>query len=417
MYGPMSDIMNDIVKRGRLKKIKKLIVIKDLLKALNCLDPAGEQHGDEFWSNCPNPRHSNASNSWSINTNPENEKFGTHNCFSCGFKGNYITLTATRLSYSTGKEVDNEQAAEFIIKLFTLQDFDEDTIYDLLLEERKELKEQVEHEINKGPTESKLPTEFKPVTPEAKRYYRYLTKPIQEGGRGLTDDIIYKYNIGYCDTGLYSKRIIIPFIQEGKLISFIARSILKPIKSRKIGKKEYMICPKCGRTSVVGSEECSKCEHSLKNYVVKKARARYPKGSTMEFMMWSYDNLDHDLDYVILVEGAMDKLRLEVLGYKNVMCLFGNKVSDYHVELLTKHEQRINKKLRIFLFPDADEGGDILIEFANSKIKYLFDTKVVELPWKPDNWLDPGSATEKQIRIAFNKSEKLYKVFARKFEE
>jgi CHC2 zinc finger/Toprim domain len=410
------DLMSGIVKRGKIKKIKKMIDIEVLLKAIGAETKEAKRYGKEKWDLCPHPNHKDGSPSWSINMDHESERFGTHNCFSCGFKGNFITLTSIRLTHSTGKEVTNQQALEFIIKLFSIDGIDEETIYDLVLEERKAIMTNTEEEEEKGPKEAELPDEYELVV-ENKRcpYYKYLTKPISKGGRGLSYDLIRKHNIGYCNEGKYANRIIIPFMQEGKLISFLARSILPPINSKKKNGKEFVVCPECKKMNKYGSDECIKCDHDLSGYVVKKARARYPKGSTMEYMLWGIDELDPELDYAIAVEGAMDKARLEQLGYKNLLCLFGNKVSDFQVELLKKHQKKIGKKLRIFIFPDADEGGDTLIEFANAKLKYDFPAWVVELPWQPDDWLDPGNASPKQIRSAFNKASKLYQVYARKF--
>ncbi|MDF2615483.1 MAG: dnaG [Sedimentibacter sp.] len=417
----MSDIMNNIVKRGKLKKIKKMINMKVLLKAINVTTKSANIYGEELYDLCPDPKHKDSSPSWSINIEPESEKFGVHSCFSCGYRGNFITLTRDKLSQSTGKKLTNADAIEFIVKLFSLGDIDEDSLYGLILDEREQMLEDFEKEPE-GPKESSLPNDeksgfFKLLKPENKLYWNYLTKPILEGGRGIPANLIDKYHIGFCDSGLYRKRIIIPFWQEGKLISFLARSVLPTIKSQKKNGEDFIICPECGKLNAFINKECTKCDCILTGYVVKKARSRYPKGSTMEYMLWAYDELDYSLDYVILCEGAMDKLRLESLGYKNVMCVFGNKISDFQVELLKKFEQKIGKKLRVFLFPDADEGGDILIDFANQKIKYLFQAFVIELPWIESNPLDPGSATEKQIRIAVNTCEKLYKVYMRKFEK
>jgi 5S rRNA maturation endonuclease (ribonuclease M5)/ribosomal protein L40E len=409
-------IMNDIVKRGKLKKIKKMIDLELLLKAVNATTKQAKRHGDELWDVCPDPKHKDSSPSWSINVNPDHDRFGTHNCFSCGYGGNFITLTRDKLKQSTGKDVDNKQAAEFIVNLFTLDSVDEDMIYDLILEEREQILHS-DDDKDEGPKETELPDEYELITEATKRPLKYLTRPILEGGRGLSIDLIIGNHIGWCKNGLYHNRIIIPFMQEGILISFLARSILPPISTRKKNGEEYVICPKCNELNKYGAQSCDECDHNLTRYVVKKARARYPKGSTMEYMLWGFDELDENLDYVIPVEGAMDRLRLIELGYKNVLCLFGNKISEYQVKLLQKFEQKISRKLRVFLFPDADEGGDILIEYANSKIKYLFQVFVIELPWQPEPnvWLDPGNATNKQIRIAFNKAEKLYKVYSRKF--
>ena len=68
-----------------------------------------------------------------------------------------------------------------------------------------------------------LPNEFKPLwnggDSIVKRHaLSYLYK------RGITDSDILKYNIGYCDEGLYSNRIIIPsYDSDGQLNFFVGR--------------------------------------------------------------------------------------------------------------------------------------------------------------------------------------------------
>ena len=69
----------------------------------------------------------------------------------------------------------------------------------------------------------KLPDDFKPLWNGndgiVKRHaLTYLYK------RGITDEDIIKYNIGYCDSGLYSNRIIVPsYDSNGKLNFFVGR--------------------------------------------------------------------------------------------------------------------------------------------------------------------------------------------------
>ena len=69
----------------------------------------------------------------------------------------------------------------------------------------------------------KLPDEFKPLWNGGdgivKRHaLTYLYK------RGIDDSDILKYNIGYCDTGLYSNRIIVPsYDSDGQLNFFVGR--------------------------------------------------------------------------------------------------------------------------------------------------------------------------------------------------
>ncbi len=68
-----------------------------------------------------------------------------------------------------------------------------------------------------------LPKEYKPLwnggDSIVKRHaLSYLYK------RGITDEDILKYDIGYCDSGLYSNRIIIPsYDSDGKLNFFVGR--------------------------------------------------------------------------------------------------------------------------------------------------------------------------------------------------
>jgi DNA primase len=66
-----------------------------------------------------------------------------------------------------------------------------------------------------------LPEHFIPLidTYETKNVANYLKK------RGITKEDVIKYNIGYCDDGLYKNYIIIPsYDEEGKLNYFVARN-------------------------------------------------------------------------------------------------------------------------------------------------------------------------------------------------
>jgi hypothetical protein len=59
----------------------------------------------EAWATCPNPEHPDRSASWSINLDT-----GQHNCFSCGWGGNYLLLV------ETVKGLDVEQSEQWIRK-------------------------------------------------------------------------------------------------------------------------------------------------------------------------------------------------------------------------------------------------------------------------------------------------------------
>ena len=73
--------------------------------------------------------------------------------------------------------------------------------------------------------EVKLPDEYKPMwTKSNSPTYKHALKYLKS--RGVSQDDMIKYSIGYCEDGLYSNRVIIPsYDEEGKLNFFIGRDI------------------------------------------------------------------------------------------------------------------------------------------------------------------------------------------------
>ena len=73
--------------------------------------------------------------------------------------------------------------------------------------------------------EVKLPDEYKPMwTKSNSPTYKHALKYLKS--RGVSQDDMIKYSIGYCEDGLYSNRTIIPsYDDEGKLNFFIGRDI------------------------------------------------------------------------------------------------------------------------------------------------------------------------------------------------
>ena len=73
---------------------------------------------------------------------------------------------------------------------------------------------------------NRLPDEFKPLAiPSNTRHYKMALNYVL--ARNITKYDILRYNIGYCDTGYYQHRIIIPsYDLDGKLNFFSARDYL-----------------------------------------------------------------------------------------------------------------------------------------------------------------------------------------------
>ena len=91
-------------------------------------------------------------------------------------------------------------------------------IYNLLQPEEQKPKEKQKNKL-KLPEGFTLFKDSSLVYPIRKQAYNYLIK------RGITDNIIEKYGIGFCDKGSFSGRIIIPsYDKKGELNYYIARS-------------------------------------------------------------------------------------------------------------------------------------------------------------------------------------------------
>ena len=97
-------------------------------------------------------------------------------------------------------------------------------------EKFEELKKLIGAEIEIRETQStvklELPKEYKPIIGSrdiiARHAFAYLKN------RGITKDDIEKYNIGYCESGRYSKMVIIPsYDEQGNLNYFTGRSFEK----------------------------------------------------------------------------------------------------------------------------------------------------------------------------------------------
>lgn len=125
-----------------------------------------------------------------------------------------------------------------------------------------------------------LPKEFKVVNFKGaslieKKVLSYLKK------RGVTEKDIKKYNIGYCDSGRYKNRVIIPsYNANGKLNYFVARSIEQ-------NSKLAYDAPSVKKTEIIGFEY---------------------------FINWNIP--------VILCEGAFDAIAIK----RNAIPLFGKTI-------------------------------------------------------------------------------------------
>jgi DNA primase len=84
------------------------------------------------------------------------------------------------------------------------------------------------------PEKLELPNEFKPLYKKPKSINPIYNQAIHYlKRRSINMNEIFRYNIGYCENGLYGGRIIIPsYTEEGELNYFIARSFYEDNKMK-----------------------------------------------------------------------------------------------------------------------------------------------------------------------------------------
>lgn len=144
---------------------------------------------------CPIPHHKKK-----LNINLENQKW---HCWVCDAKGKsiYYLLKILKANKSILTQINKIYSAEYFV--YT--------------------------PIEEIPEQILLPKEFislsiipKGFHPSFKRAISYIKR------RGITNEDIIKHNIGFCSTGTYAGRIIIPsYTEKGILNYFIARTIFE----------------------------------------------------------------------------------------------------------------------------------------------------------------------------------------------
>jgi hypothetical protein len=172
----------------------------------------------------------------------------------------------------------------------------------------------------------KLPDEFErlrlPVGTGNRRFWNYAAR------RHLTPELVQTYNIGFCRTGRYAGRLIVPVVHNSQLVSFVARDITD----------------------------------------VQPMKILSPSGNRQSQYLFNLDRVRHSIDRVVVVEGVFDCF---VLPDRAVASL-GKRLTNAQVLLLAEAGFR-----SVSLAWDADARREA--EDAASRLALFVDTHVVSL--------------------------------------
>jgi hypothetical protein len=186
----------------------------------------------------------------------------------------------------------------------------------------------------------RLPGEFRPLcVPWQSPYYRQAIGYLAD--RGITSDDILTYKLGYCETGRYAERIIIPSFDEyGELNFFVGRAIWE----------------RQGLPYLSGVFE--------KDIIFNDLLVDWSKPIT-------------------IVEGPFDAIK----SGTNAIPLQGKILSQ---KLLDKI---LVKKVKVFVALDTD-AADVTIKIAEQLMKLGVNVNIIKLPIK---YKDPGEMTKEQM--------------------
>ena len=171
---------------------------------LNMLGIQYKDKGSYFNSRCPSPGHSDKSPSWNIRKDT-----GVHHCFSCGYKGNLITLV---------KELTGQKITEFL----NIQDISS-----------YKFKNTRKNAVSKPEEKKDL------VNIEGSLYQVYDNDQVMDylKVREIHDDFIEYYKLMYCTKILingtyFSNRVCIPVYEDTLLKSMEGRDFTNKQKPK-----------------------------------------------------------------------------------------------------------------------------------------------------------------------------------------
>lgn len=269
--------------------------------------------GNEVLAHCP--FHDDIHPSMSANLAK-----GVFYCFTCGAKG-----TFSRLGIGRDKRVYFEDFTRLLNELDNNNQQDDVDYKELVFS---------------------LPDEYEPIDASINSIYSdYLLS------RGITANVISQFRIGFCRTGTYRDRIIVPME-----LGFCARSI----HSDKLGRLLY--------------------KGNFRKYL-------FPVGLPKSKMLFSFDPLCSQL---ILVEGVFDVLKLSALHFYSTAIL-GAIISDEQVSMLCKSQVET-----IYLCLDGDAAGRSGTDLAYDKLSNYFN-KVYKILLPTDT--DPGDCNSRELML------------------
>ena len=196
-------------------------------------------------------------------------------------------------------------------------------------------------------------------------YSFFMTPPGKKYPTNITKETVDRYQVFMRTWGSYSNRAIIPFYMEKELVGFCAVDLL--------GKDEW-----------------------LKSHPLKKdddyRKSLYPMNFTSGACLFGYDDCEKGADYLIVVEGAREVMKLWQEGFTNAVAILGSHMSDRHLELIGSLAPK-----RLVLMFDGDDVGVEITDRVAKKAGRVFRKDRIQ-GCCPPRGKDPKNLTGLELR-------------------
>ena len=301
-----------------------------------------KKRGANWWGCCP--FHSEKTPSFSVN-----EQKGIYKCFGCGKGGDAISFLM-EINHQTFNEVIKDASEQFGIELphshSGSKDFTEE-------------KQQAKNLLKKA---AEYYMQCLASMPEASQAREYLKN------RGITEDIIKEYKLGYSPKGFKNFQIrfkaeFTPSVMEktGMIVKTEKGEIIDRFKGRimiPVFDTDGNIIAFGARAVYAGQNP--KYLNSPDTILYNKSRILYGINSAK-------DSIIRD-DYAVIMEGYFDVISAQAAGLKNAVASCGTALTIDHVRLISKY----SKSRRIYLAFDTDNAGQNAVKRSTEVIKEAF---------------------------------------------
>lgn len=179
-------------------------------------------------------------------------------------------------------------------------------------------------------------------------------------------ELVKKFGIGWCKTGLMAGRIVFPIHNsENELVAYAGRALTEKDEA-------------------------------------KRGKYLFPTGFNKSLELWNFHRVQTKNKLVrnfgiIVVEGFIDALRLIQHGFENVVALMGWAMSEHQEKLI------LSMTDKIALFLDNDEPGREATKKIHQRMIYRAFIKVVPYPPDPAKTQPEHFSKEEFIQILSNK--------------